>query len=76
MDYLFYEYVCFHEIVSKLLTVKPAAVDRSQHLKLKLKLSGSPIHTKLSLLFIRVVCFLVYYYYSAYMGNKCYTVSS
>lgn len=53
MDYLFYEYVCFHEIL-ELLAVKPAAVDRSQHLKLKL--SGSPIHKKLYVLFIRVIC--------------------
>lgn len=74
MDYLFYEYVCFHDIL-ELLAVKPAAVGRSQHLKLKL--SGSPIHKKLCVLFIRVICVMFFIIiYSAYMGNKCFTVSS
>lgn len=38
MDYLFYEQVCFREVTVKLLAVRPAAIDRTQHLKLKLKL--------------------------------------
>lgn len=54
MDHLFYEYVCFHEVILKLLAVKSAAVDRSQHLKLK---TGTSIliHKELCVL----VCFLL-----------------
>lgn len=56
MGYLFFEYVCFHAVILKLLIEKPAAVNRPQYLKLKLKLSGRLTHKKLCVLFVRLVC--------------------